>query len=70
MAATGAPAAWASECFRLASRESYAGLARGGGTDGPFILPRDYPERQSATATVQIAKAGVRLACALTRAFH
>jgi hypothetical protein len=64
--ATGTPADWANESFRLASREIYARFPR----SGSARLPRDYASRERAVARLQLQRAGLRLAAILNRIYR
>ena len=56
---------WANESFRLASAEIYAKLPGAGGTAAPVVLPTSYASSEKAIVSVQLEKAGVRLAWVL-----
>ena len=61
----GTPEQWANECFAVAKRNVYAGLAGAGPTDAPIILPADYTAKAAPVVAEQLERAGVRLAAVL-----
>jgi hypothetical protein len=67
---TGDPAAWAQEAFGVARDVVYSLRSPPGcGQDAaPIPLPEGYEARAKAAATIQLQKAGVRLAMLLNRA--
>ena len=60
----GAPADWANESFGMAANEIYAKLPAG------KRVVDDYPDRESAVARLQLARAGLRLAAILNGLFR
>lgn len=64
----GSPADWANECFGIAKRTIYSTLHGEGGTAAPIVLPPDYAARERSVTSVQLEKAGVRLAALLNTA--
>lgn len=66
----GTAADWANESFCVAGREIYAKLPGSGGTDAPVILPASYAQIESATAKLQVERAGARLAWVLNAALR
>lgn len=62
----GAPAGWATESFALAERAIYAQLPKTS-PGAPVALPGDYPRKQRAIVTAQLARAGLRLGALLNR---
>jgi hypothetical protein len=68
----GAPRDWATESYRVAISVAYTlGSPAGCGSDPtPIALPSDYEAKAKAAASVQIERAGVRLALLLNRALE
>jgi hypothetical protein len=60
---------WADESFGIAQTRVYVGALSHGPTDVPVILSSDYAADQSDVASIQLEKAGVRLAGLLNAMF-
>ncbi|MDR3499931.1 MAG: S1/P1 nuclease [Parvibaculum sp.] len=58
---------WANQSFQIAKNKIYATLPGKGGTDAPIILPSDYAAREANITSIQLERAGVRLAMLLNK---
>jgi hypothetical protein len=58
---------WSNETFGIAKDSVYRGIQGRGGNYAPLILPSDYANGQRAIVTMQLERAGVRLAALLNR---
>lgn len=62
----GTPQDWANESFALATKEIYARIP----SRGPVRMPRDYAQRENPVVSLQLARAGFRLAALLNAIYR